>query len=79
MMKLKSQEVVWDKSCFDCAVTRGWTVDSLIEDSRGGLPSTPADCLLFMCIHRTDLKGKQRVCAAMKKNASLPSVSFLLL
>jgi len=46
----------WDESCFNCAITRGWTKEYLL--------SMPYP---FQCVHRQDMEGKQRVCAVWKK------------
>lgn len=63
-MKLQS----WPKCCLDCAVTRGWTPESIVEDSKECSPVLPAIYhVAFKCVHRTDLEGNYYVCAAMGK------------
>lgn len=67
-MQLRSQATVkvWKQSCFDCAVTRGWTPAKIMEDLRisHGYGVSPSD---FKCVHRTDLAGREHICAAMQK------------
>lgn len=43
---------IWEKSCFDCAVKRGWTT----KDTPG----------IWYCPHRLSIEGEIKVCAGWR-------------